>query len=327
MIQEITSSEVMTERKLIKIIYLATPLIAVNAFNKLMNFNDIKMLSVVTACDKPACRGHKLMPSVMKIAANNNCINVFQTDSISKDRALIEKLKALEPDFFITFAFGQILSQEVIDIPKIATINLHASLLPKYRGANPIQRAILNGESITGITTMITSLGLDEGDICLQEKIKIDENMNLNDLSVIISERSPFILYRTIKGLYNNTLIPYKQPEDDICYAKKCKKEDAIIDFNELTWNIHNKVRGLFYYPGAYFIFKSKKIKLIKTSLTRGMLNSAKPGTIISIMKNGILVSTLDGAILLETVKPEGKSEMTAFDWSNGMRLKVGDIL
>ena len=185
---------------MINVVYLGTPQIAVNALNKLINFNDINMVYVITPNDKPQGRGYKMCAPCVKQAALKNNLKVLQTDCIRKDREIIETLKNANIDFFITFAFGQMLSQEILDIPKYGTINLHASLLPKYRGANPIQRAILNGDETTGITTMITSLGLDEGDICQTEEIKIEKDMGLLALSQKISDKAPFLLYKTIKG-------------------------------------------------------------------------------------------------------------------------------
>ncbi len=313
---------------MINVVYFGTPQIAVNALNKLINFNDINMVYVVTPNDKPQGRGYKLCPPCVKQAALKNNLKVLQTDCIRKDKELIEILKTSNIDFFITFAFGQILSQEVLDIPKYGTINLHASLLPKYRGANPIQRAILNGDEITGITTMITSLGLDEGDICLKEEIKIDANMGLLALSQKISDKAPFLLYKTIKGLYTNTITPQKQSNDEnvVSYANKCSKDDMILDFNQTTCEFHNKVRAFDCCGNAYFCFNNKKIKVIcafpfQTSEER------KPGEIINISKDGVTITTKDSAITLKRIKPEGKSEMDAYCWVNGARLKVGDFI
>ena len=198
---------------MINVVYMATPQIAVNCLQKLNELSDINIQAVVTQPDRPCGRGNKITPPPVKEYAVSNNLQVFQTESIKKDEELKEKLKELNPDFFVTFAFGQILTQDVLDIPKIATVNLHASLLPKYRGANPIQRAIYEGENKTGITTMITVLALDAGDICLQDEIQITSDMTDRELSQIISEKSPALMYETLKGLYNKTLVPMKQDE------------------------------------------------------------------------------------------------------------------
>ena len=162
---------------MIKIVYLGTPDIAVKSLQELSRNKNFEVVAVVTQPDRPKGRGNKLTPPPVKVCALENNIQCFQTERISKDVDLMQKLKEFNADFFVTFAFGQILSQEVLDIPKIATVNLHASLLPKYRGANPIQRCIYNGDCKTGITTMLTVLELDAGDICEMDEIIITENM------------------------------------------------------------------------------------------------------------------------------------------------------
>lgn len=315
---------------MINVVYFGTPQIAVNALNKLINFNDINMVYVVTPNDKHQGRGYKLCAPCVKQAALKNNLKVLQTDCIRKDKELIEILKTSNIDFIITFAFGQILSQEVLDIPKYGTINLHASLLPKYRGANPIQRAILNGDNITGVTTMLTSLGLDEGDICLKEEINIDEDMGLFALSQKISDKAPFLLYKTIKGLYTKTLTPQKQSDDKnlISYANKCSKDDMILDFNQTTYEFYNKVRAFDCCGNAYFCHNNKKIKVTcAKNIPFELTQKTQAGEIIQISKEGVTIATKDKTITLKKVKPEGKTEMDACCWINGARLKVGDFI
>ena len=182
---------------MINIVFFGTPAIALKSLEYLYNSDKINVLAVVTQPDKPAGRGHKISMSVIKQFALEHNLPVFQPKSIRKEPEIQEELKKLNPDFFVTFAFGQILSQEVLDIPKYETINLHASLLPRYRGANPIQRAIINGDKETGVCTMITELGLDCGDVCLREKFEIPNDMNCVDLFEKISEVSPKLLRLT----------------------------------------------------------------------------------------------------------------------------------
>ena len=312
---------------MLKVVFLGTPQIAVNSVMKLLNFSDIHIVGIVTQPDRPAGRGKKLLEPPVKDCAVENSIPLYQTASIRKDIELISELKKLNPDFFITFAFGQILSQEVLDIPKIATINLHASLLPKYRGANPIQRAIYNGDFETGITTMITVLGLDAGDICLTEKIKITNGMTSPQLAEIISEKAPFLLYRTLKGLSSETLIPEPQDESLVTFANKFSKEDGLIDWNKTSIEIHNQVRSLLDWPCAYTKFDSKLVKIIETQIVEKDIDFSgySSGQVVSIKKSeGVYVKTSDSVILVTKVKPESKSCMSAYDWSNGVKLKIG---
>lgn len=313
---------------MIKIVFMGTPQIAVNSIQKLLNFNDVQICAVVTQPDRPCGRGKKLTPPPVKEFALRHEIPVFQTESIRKDEKLLDELRKIEPDFFITFAFGQILTQEVLDIPKFATINLHASLLPKYRGANPIQRAIFNGDEETGITTMITVLALDAGDICMQEKIKITENMTDAELSQIISDKAPFLLYPTIKQLYNGVLKPQKQDESGVTIAKKFEKSDGKVDWANSAKNIHNQVRSMTVWPCAFCTFHDKMIKLIETGISgKKSSETVKGGEIVGISKDGIETSTGEGIILIKKLKPEGKPVMNAYDWANGAHLKIGDIL
>ena len=301
---------------------MATPDIAVKSLEELHNNADINVMAVVTQPDRPKGRGNKLTPPPVKIYAVQNGIECIQTEKISKDIDLLAKLKALKPDFFVTFAFGQILSQEVLDIPKFATINLHASLLPKYRGANPIQRCIYNGDTKTGITTMLTVLELDAGDICETEEINIDENMTDVELKEIICEKSPKLICSTLYGLYKGSLKPHKQDENGVTIAKKFVKQDGLVDWNRNACEIHNQVRSMVDFPCAYTMCNGKMLKIIETRLT-GHKENKPVSTVINVSKEGIEVCTGDGnCVLITKVKPESKGIMNAYDFANGAKIK-----
>lgn len=309
---------------MINIVYMATPEIAVNCLQKLLNFNDINIQAVVTQPDRPCGRGNKITPPPVKEFALAHDITVFQTDSLKNDEVLKQKLRELKPDFFITFAFGQLLTEEILDIPLISTINLHASLLPQYRGANPIQRAIYDGNEETGITTMLTVLALDAGDICLQEKIKITPDMTDAQLMQIISDKAPFIMYPTIKQLYNKVLIPQKQDESAVTIAKKFKKEDAPLDWSKTAQQLHNHVRSMTTWPVACTTIDGKNIKILKTSVVENTSQNEEHGVISEITKEGIAVKAKQGTLLIHELKPEGKAKMDAFAWTNGAKIKAG---
>lgn len=301
----------------ISIVFFGTPDIGLKSLEYLYNSDKIDVLAVVTQPDKPAGRGHKIqMPPIKQFAIEKN-IPVFQPKSIRKEPEIIEELKKLQPDFFVTFAFGQILSQEVLDVPKYETINLHASLLPKYRGANPIQRAIINGDKETGICTMITELGLDCGDICQKLTIPISETMNCEELWYEIAEKSPQMIEKTLEGLVNKTLTPQKQCEDGLCMANKLTKEECLIDWTKSNSEIHNLVRGICRSPGAYFMYNSKIIKVIESIPVEGEYTT---GEIMKNSKAGVDMGCGKGLLRLIKVKPEGKGEMFAKDWYNGVK-------
>ena len=305
---------------MISIVFFGTPDIGLKSLEHFYNSDKFDVLAVVTQPDKPSGRGHKLTLSPIKQFALEHNIKVFQPKSIRKEPEIIKALKELKPDFFVTFAFGQILSQEVLDIPKYETINLHVSLLPKYRGANPIQRAIINGDKETGICTMITELGLDCGDICLKYPIEITKNMNCVELFEICAEKSPELLEKTLIGLKEGTIKPTCQCEDGVCFADKLKKEECKIDWTKSAEEIHNLVRGVYKCPGAFFEFRNKIIKVMETEpLDENM--EGRPGEFVRFSKNGIDVKTGDGLLRLVRVKPEGKGEMLARDWANGIKI------
>ena len=309
----------------LKIVFFGTPQIALPSLEFFIKNNDVEVLAVVTQPDKPSGRGHKLTPPPVKcFALENNIQKIYQPVSIRKDAELIRKLKDLNPDFFITVAFGQILSQEVIDIPKYGTINLHASLLPKYRGANPIQRAIVNGEKVTGVTTMLTNAGVDEGDMLLKKEIEIDENINTAELTDIISKIGPEILYKSITGLVEGSLEPVVQNHSEATHASKFKKEDSLINWKNSAENIHNLDRGMNPSPVAYTYWKNEILKINETAKST-QKTDAQPGTISEITKEGILVATSTNDILIKKLKPTGKAEMEAHAWANGSRIHVGD--
>lgn len=306
--------------KKLNIVFFGTPDIGLKSLEYLFNSDKFNVQAVVTQPDRPSGRGHKLTPSPIKVFALEHNIKVFQPKLIRKEPEIIEELKKLQPDFFVTFAFGQILSQEVLDIPKYETINLHVSLLPKYRGANPIQRAIIAGDTETGICTMITELGLDCGDICMKYPIKITPEMNCEELFEICSDKSPELLEQTLVGIADETLKPTPQCEDGVCYAEKLTKEECKLDWSKSAQALHNLVRGVYKCPGAFFEYDGKIIKVLKTVPIEE--NSDKSaGEFVKISKLGVDVQTGNGILRLITVKPEGKGEMQASAWANGLRL------
>ena len=308
----------------IKLVFFGTPDITLKSFKYFIESPDYDVLALVSQKAKAQNRGNKIVERNITHIAKQNNIPVFEPDKISKEPEIINALKNLKPDFFVTFAFGQILSQEVIDIPKFATINLHASLLPEYRGASPIASAIIDGKTQTGITTMKTVLELDAGDICLTEKIDITPNMNVIELMEIISDKSPDLLDRTLKGLYNNTIKCIKQDGSKATFTKKIKKEEKVIDWNMKALELHNKIRGMYLINTNHTTFKNKIIKILKAEVADGFVG--KPGEIIEIKKDGIIVACKEGAIKIIKLKPEGKGEMEASSFANGARIKTGDF-
>ena len=310
----------------ISVIFFGTPDIALNSFKSLLSDNNFEVLALVTQPQRPSGRGKKITDSKIKQEAIKANVQVYEPYKISKEPEIIRKLTELKPDFFVTFAFGQLLSQEVLDIPKFQTINLHASLLPKYRGANPICECLLNGDDKTGVTTMITELALDAGDICKTKEIPLTKNTNFEELTNQISEISPNLIKETLEEIVKGTLHPIKQDNSKATFTKKLTKEDKNLNFNFCACDVHNKIRALCGINTTQFYFNGKLIKVLKSSEVENA-QTKTPGEVLSVSKNGIVIACLKNAVLIEEVKPEGKNLMSAYNWSLGSKIKEGDVI
>ncbi len=310
----------------INVVFFATPDIALNSFKSLLDDNAFNVSALVTQPARPKGRGKKIIDSPIKKEAIERNIPVFEPVKVSKDDEVLEKIKSLNPDFFVTFAFGQILSQKVLDIPKFYTINLHASLLPKYRGANPICECLLRGDDKTGVTTMITVLELDAGDICLTKEIKLDEQTDYPILCDKISNISPSLIKETLIGLYEHKIQPVKQNACEATFTKKMTNDDKILNFNCPSSVIHNKIRAYCGINTTHFQFNGKLIKVLKSKSVECDLPK-EAGEVLNISKQGILIGCSTNAVLITKVKPEGKKEMSAYDWSLGAKINKGDVI
>lgn len=297
-----------------KVIFMGTPEYSVPVLKSLIeNYN---VIGVVTQPDKEVGRGKEVEFSPIKKVALENNIKVLQPEKIRNN---FDCVLELNPDIIITCAYGQIIPKEILDYPKFGCINVHASLLPKYRGGAPIHRAILNGEKETGITIMYMAPGMDDGDIISQEKVIIRDDETVGELHDELSLLGPKLLLETLPSIFAGTNKRIKQDESKVTLAKIIKKEDEIIDFDDLSINIYNKIRGLNPYPGAYSLLDNKRVKIYKSRIEKS--NSKEiPGTIIDILKDGIVVKTKDSSIVIEELKMEGKKKMTTKEYLNGVK-------
>lgn len=307
-----------------KIVFMGTPDFAVPTLKKLISTYGVE--SVFTQPDKPKGRGKKVSFSQVKEVALKNNIEIFQPVKLKNDREAIEYLKSLKPDFIIVVAYGQILTKEVLDIPKYGCINLHASLLPKYRGAAPINWAIIKGEKVSGNTTMIMDVGLDTGDMLLKDEVEITENMTAGELHDILNERGAELVIKTIEGLLDNSITPIKQPEETNLYAKMLNKELGKIEWNNSAKDIHNLIRGLNPWPIAHTTYKDKNMKIFESALVNES-SSKDPGTIIDVSKAGIKVATGEGVLLIKKIQfPNGKP-LTIEQYINGNKIEINEKL
>jgi len=302
----------------LKIVFMGTPDFSVPSLKKLIDTYGV--CAVFTQPDKPKGRGKKMAFSPVKEVALEHDIPVYQPIKLKDDVECIEKLKELNPDFIIVVAFGQILTQEILDIPKYACINLHASLLPMYRGAAPLNWAIINGEKVSGNTTMLMELGLDTGDMLLKNEVEITEHMTAGELHDLLMNSGGDLLVETIEGLVNKTITPEKQ-EGETFYAKMLNKETGRINWKSSAKDIHNLIRGLNPWPIAHTTYEDQSMKIYKSTVLNEESNK-EPGTIIKVDKEGIRVSCLDGVLLIEKVQfPNGKP-LTVEQYINGKPIK-----
>ena len=286
-----------------RVIFMGTPEFAVPSLQVLTEMADV--VCVITQPDKPKGRGHKLQSPPVKIFAEKNNIPVLQPSKL-KSPDVLAKLAEFQADFIVVVAYGKILPQSILDLPKFACINVHGSLLPKYRGAAPIEWAIINGEEFTGITTMKMNAGLDTGDMLLMTKIEIGDEMILPELKEILSAEGAKLLKETLKNF--NDITPIKQDDSQSSYAPMLTKETGRIDWTKSAREIHNLVRGL--YGGAFMIINGEKFKIWRTKV---FATEKLPAGEIKIDGKKFFVGTGDGVIeILELQAPNSKRLDTA---------------
>ncbi|MFT6834353.1 MAG: methionyl-tRNA formyltransferase [Francisellaceae bacterium] len=304
--------------KPLNIAFAGTPEIAATTLEHLIQ-SQHNIIAVYTQPDRPAGRGKKPKPSEVKVIAEQNNLPVFQPLSFKKSPESVAELKNLKPDVMIVIAYGLLLPKAVLDIPKLGCINIHVSLLPKYRGAAPIQRAILNGDKETGITMMRMDEGLDTGDILTTETMSIGDNETSAELHDRIAQQSGPLLVSTLEGLLLNKITPTKQ-SDGGTYAHKIQKSEGSIDWKKTAQEIHNKIRGFQTWPSAFTNISGQTVKIIQSEPSTQTTNNP-PGTIISIDKTGFKIQTSENIINITKLQFPGKKAMKISDILNGRDL------
>ncbi len=309
-----------------KVVFLGTPEFAVPSFEALLGLEWVKVLALCTQTDKEAGRGQKISEPPVKKIANEKGVLVLQTEKISKDVEVIKKIKELAPDILITCAFGQILNDEVLSLAPFGVVNVHASLLPKYRGAAPINYAILNGEKETGISIMKTELGLDSGPVLVQEKCEIGENETSAELTKRLSHVGVTALIKGLELIRDGKGNFIVQEHEKATKAPSLKKELGKIDWNKSSLEIHNQIRALQPWPSAYTTFLGKTVKIWESRIPEGVAQSREHenGTIIEA-KDFVRVKTGNGFIDIYKLQPENKKILNVKDWINGARVKIQD--
>lgn len=310
---------------MLKILFMGTPDFAKACLCALVE-NGQNVVGVISQPDKQKGRGMKVQYCDVKQYALEKELPVYQPETL-KDGAIQGLLEELCPDIIVVVAYGKILPEYVLKFPKYGCINVHGSLLPEYRGASPIQRAVIDGKKITGVTTMYMDKGLDTGDMLLKREYEIGENTNTGEAFDDLAEIGAQLLLETLDGLEKGTIIPVSQDESKATYAEKIFKDECAVSFDENAQVVHNKIRGLYPFPGAFCYHDGKMLKLCESRLYKENTPDGKNGEVIGLSKDGILVKCREGAVIFTKVKPEGKGVMNASDLINGRKIAMGDIL
>ena len=305
-----------------RILFMGTPDIAAKCLEKLIA-GGITVVGAVSQPDKPKGRGHKLAPTDVKLAAQKAGIPVFQPEKI-KSGELLPVLEELKPELIAVVAYGKILPEYVLGFPEYGCVNMHASLLPKLRGAAPIQWAVLNGEKETGVTTMLMDKGLDTGDILLSERLEIGEYETSEELFSRMAEAGGELLLKTVLNI--RSITPQKQDDGLATYAPMLTKEMAHINWNEGTDKISKLICGMNSWPMAYTFYKGEAVKII--SAVKGDACRGENGELICFEKDkGIKVKTADGSIYIKELQFAGSKRMSAGDYLRGHDIEFGTIL
>ena len=307
-----------------KIVFMGTPDFAQKSLEALYNAGH-EILAVVTNIDKPKGRGMKLVESPVKEYAKSKNLTIFQPEKVRKNIEFIEQIKKLEPDVICVVAYGKILPSEILEIPKLGCINVHASLLPKYRGAAPIQWAVLNGDKTTGVTTMYMDVGMDTGDMILKQEVEIGENETTGELWDRLSIIGADLLVKTLDQIEKGTAPRIKQ-SDDFTMAPMLNKEISKIDWKEKTAKqIKNLVRGLNPIMGAYSYLNGKKIKFWKVEVEEDTNSNQENGTVIKANdKEGLYIKAKDGILKIIEIQGENAKRMNANDFLRGNKIEIG---
>ncbi len=305
-----------------KVVFMGTPDFAVNTLAAIIEAGH-EVAAVVTQPDKARGRSGELkMPPVKELAVEHN-LKVYQPVKI-KDSDMEEVLREINPDVIVVVAFGQILPKSILELPKYGCVNVHASLLPKYRGAAPIQWAVIDGEEYSGVTTMQMDVGVDTGDMLMVEKYKLAEDETGGSLFERLAVLGAKLLVKTLDGLENGTIIPVKQGEG-ATHAAKLDKQTGLIDFSKSAVEIERLIRGLNPWPSAYTGLNGKTIKIWKASVDKD--GKAGAGEIYSVDKNTFSVGTAEGGLVISEVQLEGKKRMSVHDFLLGTNIETGTIL
>jgi methionyl-tRNA formyltransferase len=307
----------------LRTIFMGTAELACASLNALVQWPGANMLAVVTQPDRPKGRQLNLEPSPVKVAALNSGLHVLQPQR-ARDEVFIASLRELEPDLIVVAAYGQILPTAILQLPRFGCLNVHTSLLPKHRGAAPIQWAILEGDAVTGVTIMKMDAGLDTGDIVSQEATPIHADDTAETLHDRLAEIGAALLVQTIPDFVSGKIVPRKQPAEGVSYARKIAKEDGRVDWTQPAQQIRNRLRAFRPWPGL-FTFRKGDARLIKIWQADVLTESGEPGTVLRGDKSGITVACGKDALRITNLQRESGKRLSAQDFLAGNPLQPGD--
>ena len=312
----------------LKILFMGSPDFALPSLVEISKSNH-SLAGIVTRPDNPKGRGYKLLETPVKKWAKLNGFSVYQPSRLI-DEVFFRQMRALSPDIIVNVAFGRIVPKKLLEMPQYGSINLHPSLLPLYRGASPVQRAIFNGDSETGVTVLYMEEELDAGDIILQEKESILPDDTTGELLNRLSVKGASLLIKALDLIASGDVRRIPQRDEESTYAPLITADEEIIHWGKTSWEIHNKVRGMSPAPGAYTLFKGMRLKIWETEimeLKEDIYESALPGMVVSLDNDGFQVKTGDGVIMLKTVQLAGKKASHAGDFWRGNRVSKNMLL
>ncbi len=307
-----------------KLVYMGTPDYAVPPLKALYEAG-YEITAVVTQPDKPVGRGRKIQECPVKLLAKELGLTVFQPERIKRAEA-VEELKKFEADVFVVAAFGQILSREILMMPRLGCVNIHASLLPKYRGASPIQSAVLNGDEYSGVTIMQMDEGIDTGDILFQKSIKLDENETGGSLFDRLSVLGAELIVEALPAIEKGDFTPIRQDSEAASHTKMISKEEGKINFAKAALSVERQIRAMNPWPSAYTFMEGRQLK-IWAAKSESESSDAAAGTVLYTDKDSFAVACGEGVLHILEVQLEGKKRMGAGDFLRGVSLKTGDRL
>lgn len=306
-----------------RVVFMGTPDFAVPCLEKLIDYG-CDVVGVFTQPDKPVGRKKIITPPAVKICAVKNGIDVFQPEKI-KDGDSVEKIRSLKPDLIVVVAYGKILPKEILEAAPMGCVNIHGSLLPKLRGAAPIQWSVINGDEYSGVTSMMMNEGLDTGDMLVKKQVKIDFNETSGELYNRLSFVGAEVLEETLKKLEDGNLVRVCQNESESSYAPLLNKEISNINWNESALTVYNKIRGLNPWPIAVTYINGVKFKIFKAEYVENV--AGKPGEIIENNKKLVIACGDNNAVSLKILQPDGKKQMDAVSFLSGNKLEKGKII